>query len=487
MTSLFSSVAMSGSTEYLKGPVTFRLSPSEISEMASGAKSEGKKAPKAKSKAGSAKTKRSAKLQGRQLKGSKCSKSSGGRRGGKAQGEGRGEKTRKPQCKAKASAGQGSREGSEGGSGDIEESGEGVGQCSGSKDSKGGNGQGKDRELGRECFLVTPVPPPIPDLEPGPLPAGPGNLRQFLGRLLRRLGADEASALRQFVANGCFSAFNEFLVPEDRKPMISASSTCAGTDSPALVLKALAGAMADVLGVNVVVSCPWFCEVNPQKRSFLMQMFPEAKHAFADVADLGYPKALCYKSEKYVIIPPTDVGFGGFPCQDASRLNKHASSQRNKSMVAENDGRTGSVFQHIRKYLEQTPANKVYFFENVSALASRPWHKSNLAAVLQAMRDCGRPTKAFDVCPTMFGVPQTRRRIWMASVSRSLIDQLKTTEEKLFSSMTSLLTRFTGHHLTPLEDVLLEETSPEVLQHLASISQQMCGPQDPRPLTWRRW
>ena len=143
------------------------------------------------------------------------------------------------------------------------------------------------------------------------------------------------------------------------------------------------------------------------------------------------------------------------------------------SCVLQGSLRTGSVFHGIVDYFREHGAKlDALGLENVATIHLPPRNKqrdvvgpSNLDCVSYIMREeLGKIVVSFDLCPTMFGVPQTRRRIWMTAVSANFPCQ----DRVIYEMMEDIMDRIVGIEMSPVQEYLLSETDPAI----ASVSTQ---------------
>ena len=146
-------------------------------------------------------------------------------------------------------------------------------------------------------------------------------------------------------------------------------------------------------------SVAWCVEVDPRARAVLEEKFPEAK-VYKDIREVGFQEL---KEHGKV-----DVICGGFPCQDLSVAGRRAGLQGERS---------GLFYQAMRIVRELSPA--VLLLENVPGLlTSNQGH--DFAAVLREVGEgWGCQEVAWRVLDSQyFGVPQRRRRVFIAGSRR---------------------------------------------------------------------
>eukprot|EP00969_Alexandrium_andersonii_P047057 2064878-Alexandrium_andersonii.AAC.1 len=73
--------------------------------------------------------------------------------------------------------------------------------------------------------------------------------------------------------------------------------------------------------------------------------------------------------------------------------------------------------------------------------------------------------KAFKLNPALFGVPQTRSRLWMPCFSLRLLHAGGVSEAEATSILDNIMCRLCGSQPIPLTQYLLSEAHPLVQQH----------------------
>jgi site-specific DNA-cytosine methylase len=302
--------------------------------------------------------------------------------------------------------------------------------------------------------------------EAEPLPVDPPSLSSFCRRILLRLTPLEL--------RGLLSMWR--LVGR-------VGTQCSGTDAPVLALRALGDAIASVTEKHT----PRFehvfsCERIQWKRDFIRQVFPDVKCLFHDVGDMLYDRAICMKSG-VTTVPSPDILLAGFPCVDVSSRNPNASRFRRVvseggSAAGESGGTTGRVFQDILAFstVRQVP---FVLMENVTGLLvppkinGKPSGPSNFSVCVSALEEAGRIVNVWHLSPLMFGVPQTRPRLWFAAVQLPVICERmgRTMSEGMGGEvslrMKSIMAKLVGHTQTSLNEFMVREVDTRVTTSIA--------------------
>lgn len=103
--------------------------------------------------------------------------------------------------------------------------------------------------------------------------------------------------------------------------------------------------------------------------------------------------------DKEVDVPPFDMIFAGFPCQDVSTVN-------NGPRLGVGGARTG-LFWEAMRILDEYPCCKHLFLENVPAIRCNGLHLILVALAQRGFRVCWGNYSAYEL-----GAPHMRRRFW---------------------------------------------------------------------------
>ena len=266
---------------------------------------------------------------------------------------------------------------------------------------------------------------------------------------------------------------------------INFGSMCSGSDIPAIVMQHFAAFCEDFYQIDTKYRHQFSCEKDEQKRSFISEVHPDVGHLFRDVHEMCAPMAFDVKKNSDVLTPCCDVLAAGFPCQDCSALNPHASSDANRACIADGTLRTGTVYAGILDYIAKCghADPEMVLLENVATFKNRPKPKiagavetkdrtsnskttdrlpSNLDMAAHFMRErCSRVLHAWQLSPELFGVPQMRNRIWMTSFRTSDLDGLMT-DAQYHDELNKIMDLLVGFEASPIDDYLLPA---ECLRH----------------------
>lgn len=176
-------------------------------------------------------------------------------------------------------------------------------------------------------------------------------------------------------------------------------------------------------------------DIKKDAQSFWMKNFPQTEKNFV----LGSIVDLVKDHEKNGNVFPKNIDLltGGFPCQDfsVSGLRKGFNSSKshlNDTNIQNSSETRGKLYLWMKKVIEFT-SPKIFIAENVKGLA-------NLGSVLQIIKkDFANTSPGYEIfsrelfAPN-FGIPQSRRRIFIIGVNKNFIEsnQLELFDDDLF-------------------------------------------------------
>ena len=264
------------------------------------------------------------------------------------------------------------------------------------------------------------------------------------------------------------------------------AAVCSGTDSPILCMDVVATEMRR-RGVATQPHHQFSCERDRHKRNFIQAVFPGAT-IFQDACELPQGRALLHDGSR-AQVPPFNMLIAGFPCTSASLLNPRATTEANRTCVANAALATGSVFEALVQLLECQKGNaSVAIFEHVTTLAQphASQRASNLDAVVATLRSrCQMSLHVWQMDPHRdVGGPQLRQRLWMVAVKLELLHKLGFSEESASDKLCSLMNKLVGSHPTPLSEVLYAESCPFLVNaNRNALAKRLCAEGDLRTAT----
>ena len=246
---------------------------------------------------------------------------------------------------------------------------------------------------------------------------------------------------------------------------------CAGSESPALVLSELSQAMGGRLNFSHLYSP----EMNEEKRKFIEKVFPNIPCMFGEVQDLKEKKAISYhmQNTKHIAkaVPETEVKFMGFPCKDVSTLNKNRKDMAD--VVEQGGSKTGSAFQGGLDCIDKHGDKLIIIFlENVLGLHQKTQDNklSNLEVCQLELKKRNFASFVLQLDPRCVAGCQSRGRFWIPCVRISFLESLGSTEAAFRKQLCDCARRFSGFAAIPIDNILLPDHDPLVLQHLRKAS-----------------
>ena len=186
---------------------------------------------------------------------------------------------------------------------------------------------------------------------------------------------------------------------------------------------------------------------------------------FSDISDVPSGRAFDIRSGSMRAVPPTDLLFVGFSCEDVSQLNTRRSSA--KSCVRSASLRTGQTLAHSLKYIESIRPYLIRL-ENVAALddVDPSTGDSNASDVVSLLESLGYFVTYQVVDARQHGSAQRRTRWWGVAVRLSEnsltaedIDYMEPARESLLSVLEDV-----EMDQMSLDSVLLPEGSDELAE-----------------------
>ena len=303
-----------------------------------------------------------------------------------------------------------------------------------------------------------------------PLPVGIDYFSLLFQRFFFRLSAGQKLD---------FQKFFEFEFPHD----VRLASVCSGTDINVVIWHKLAVEVKSFFGVELQPEQVFAAEKHPDKQGFLRRMHPSLPTLYQDCLELDGESAFDVVGGGQKAIEGADVLTGGFPCTDGSGLNAKASSVGNRSCILGDNLRTGSVFRAIVRWVEKHSAMaapqagirscKFLNLENVTALMNapsehgKPVGPDNLTVAMHLLSSqINFHTKTFQLDPRLFGVPQSRKRLWLLSWARCELKMRGLCDDQADRLASGLMSLFVGSRLQDMCKYLLPDDDPKLVAHL---------------------
>ena len=299
------------------------------------------------------------------------------------------------------------------------------------------------------------------------VPPGPRRLENLAAVFLDALTPDELLRLRNSIGQ------------HQTWPV---GTLCSGTESPLLAWHGLAAAFHSRTGQRIDVEHAFSCELDEQKRLWILALFPEAL-VFTNALDLNKGEARTHQGDLKPVPDHWRCAIAGFPCTAVSGQNPHARAEENLNCIASGSLATGSVFAvivnlaevHLEQMERSIRAGRFVFIllENVVNLAVKGKHAavSNLDEAKAQLEATGWVVIVWHLSPKDFGVPASRPRLWIAVVPRIALEYCGHNDEGEFrKDMFNLMDRFVGFEQAPLDRYLLPDDSPLIVDYLKGLA-----------------
>ena len=122
-------------------------------------------------------------------------------------------------------------------------------------------------------------------------------------------------------------------------------TACSGTDSPLIALQYLAQGAREVLGIEAEVRHCFSCELDPQKRTFITDHFPDLEALYEDVNTLGDALTINLLTGEKEKPREVDLFVAGFVCKSVSTENTER--KQHGQCIAQQTGQTGETFRGL--------------------------------------------------------------------------------------------------------------------------------------------
>jgi site-specific DNA-cytosine methylase len=147
-------------------------------------------------------------------------------------------------------------------------------------------------------------------------------------------------------------------------------------------------------------------------------------------------------------------------------------ASQNRRVVSQGQRSTGTCFQAIAQFLAGHPETRTVILENVMglAVADQSTGEVGLNICTQTLEGLGFWVHVFRLCPTDYGIPQTRRRLWIVAIRRSYLAECGVTSEAVETTMRALMDKFCGHVQLDVDHFLLAEDDALVARQRAAAA-----------------
>ena len=279
---------------------------------------------------------------------------------------------------------------------------------------------------------------------PLPIEAGHGTLEQIFSNLLQKIPRGNLKALTALLSSAC----------------VCIGTGCSGLETPWFATRALEAAFA-ANGMSVLPFKHIFAaEIHAEKARFIRDVCG-GNVIFKDICDLGNARAVTWFSGMAAVVT-AHVFIAGFSCRNMSRLNKKRKHSDN--YLRDFMGTSGVTFRGVTQYL-RAHMPRVAILENVKGIQGQP-----LQDAMDCLRELGYMVVVQKLNSLDFCLPQSRPRVWLFCLRRSLAERHPSGlegVERSFTRWCDLLRSNNGR--VPLESLLLSETDPEIVHSQVAV------------------
>lgn len=157
-------------------------------------------------------------------------------------------------------------------------------------------------------------------------------------------------------------------------------------------------AASETLGADA--ECVGTCEIDPKCKTFLTQHFKIENNKFVnDITSLFNEK-----HENPTQLAAPDILFAGFPCQPFSNVGLRQGFSDSR----------GLLFFDLVRVIEETSPN-LLLLENVQKIKTLEGGRT-LDTIVKTLEQSGYHTSVWDLQSSSYGLPQKRRRIFIAGI-----------------------------------------------------------------------
>ena len=314
------------------------------------------------------------------------------------------------------------------------------------------------------------------------LPVGHAHFCGLFRRFLSRVSGAERRQLRAFFS-------------KELEHKLRLGTACSGTDGLILALKGFNQVMEVDMQCKVETNQTFASEKHSAKQLFLKTSFPELPRLFGDSCQLADGKAYDAITGVEQEVPcDLDIFCAGFPCVDASALNASASNSENRACLVTGSLRTGSVFWSLRRFLRKRRKRFLFaVLENVPGLLIAPTDTqgrvcgpSNADTACFLLEMDGFFVIVWLLCPRLFGIPQSRPRLYFLALEKARLAALGMTDASAMDFLCKTMDRLVGSQLQPISDYILPP-SHSVLQRYVAQCAAAQGSSDPHEVMQSTW
>ena len=257
------------------------------------------------------------------------------------------------------------------------------------------------------------------------------------------------------------------------------ASACSGSGGDKLVQAAMASAYKEQ-GIAIEFETVFDCEIDTGKQKYLQQSQESLQPGlrpclFKDIGELGNQTAECVVHGANCRVPGADVLCCCTSCRDVAKPNTKNKSDGSVFKQTTSAGGSAQTWKGFLAYLEvHRPV--LFFFENsdtISDVNNAPTGRdrhSHLDLLLSEIASRGYETQPMVLKSSFFGLPQSRRRLYLVGVltrSCQALDFSRRTLKHIFTTFRGFV--HVGQRKPPCaSDLLLPDSDPCVEVELQS-------------------
>ena len=241
-----------------------------------------------------------------------------------------------------------------------------------------------------------------------------------------------------------FLAQSNAVPVRDRVSCMTYSTMCSGSDICKEALAALSRAFAKA-GHDVRFDQKWACEIDPQKRQWLLGLhenkicvFMDARHLSASSDFMAY----CETHKQRCLVVPTQALLVGFSCKEFSRANSSSKVQKSNLLKsASSSGSSVETYRSMVAHIEETKPSFI-MIENSDALCDGSEKEdSNLNVLLATLSSYGYDSQAMLLNTAAYGLPNRRPRTYIVAVLVENVDMRIKSLDAYFKNFVLMLDR----------------------------------------------
>ena len=204
--------------------------------------------------------------------------------------------------------------------------------------------------------------------------------------------------------------------PAEGPVTLTFGTACSGSEFYLTAMPLVAAEISARLRREVRFVHLWSCELDPQKRQWIVDNFAPPK-LFGDITALAQATCHDYVSGASAAVDAVDFVIAGTSCKDASRLNPH--HVQRLDAVETGAHTTGGTFKGFAQLVAKFGLRcRLVVLENVASLRDRDPRtgRSNFDGVCDAVRSLGFGFVSAEFSARDVGLPVARPRLYMSGV-----------------------------------------------------------------------